>query len=85
MRVYDENICIVVIRDGSRKTVKFRDIKDGDIVCLQNHQTAVAKGDAHMSEDASYDGYLFYDQEGESYFPEDFGAEVKIKEDNDEL
>lgn len=48
-----------------------KNLRDGDefFVYGQRH---VADGDAHQSGDASYDGYIVYSKDGDSYFEEDF-------------
>lgn len=50
--------------------MKFQDIRKGDTF-FTDGEPHIAACDAHRSGDASYDGYLVYDKEDESYFPED--------------
>lgn len=50
--------------------ILFRNLKVGDIF-FQNGKPITVGEDAHLSGDASYDGYLVYDRNGDSYFPED--------------
>ncbi len=46
------------------------DLNDGDKFFVNGEEhTAV---DAHYSGDASYDGYIIVDEEGEEYYSEDF-------------
>ncbi len=60
---------IGVMRDGHFAMVSFADIRAGDYVIAID---AVVKEGAHLSGDASYDGYLFYDTDDNGWFPEDF-------------
>ena len=46
-------------------------IKDGDTFVIQGKEY-VADGDSHYSGDASYDGYIVFDADGNSWFEEDF-------------
>lgn len=48
----------------------FRNLKAGDTF-FQNGKPITVGEDAHLCGDASYDGYLVYDRNGNSYFPED--------------
>ena len=50
--------------------ILFRDLKAGDTF-FQNGKPITVGEDAHLCGDASYDGYLVYDRNGNSYFPED--------------
>lgn len=50
--------------------ILFRDLKTGDTF-FQNGKPIMVGEDAHLCGDASYDGYLVYDRNGNSYFPED--------------
>lgn len=53
----------------------FEKLKEGDIIFT--HGVAHMVGtDAHYSGDASYEGYLLYDTDGNSYFPEDLDQDV---------
>ena len=50
--------------------VPFESLRKGDIFFV-NGESFTVNEDAHYSGDASYDGYLLYDSEGNSWFPED--------------
>lgn len=50
----------------------FSELKAGNVVMDNEFNTIVVAEDAHLSGDASYDGYLFYDYKGDSWFPESF-------------
>ena len=74
--VYDETYPVEIVRDGIKMTVPFREIKKGDKVPTRNPDHPIIVGEnAHLSGDAAYDGWLFYDTNGNSYFPEDFVKE----------
>ena len=73
MDVYNPEVIVPVIRDGVLMHVIFKYVKTGDI--LPTCDGAIVSDDAHLSNDADYPGYLFYDEDGESYFPEDFEAD----------
>lgn len=46
-------------------------LKAGDRFVI-NGKRYTASTDAHISGDASYDGYIIYDEDGESWFDSDF-------------
>ena len=50
---------------------EMQELKDGDKFTI-NGVTHVADGDSHYSGDATYDGYIVYDQIGNSWFEDDF-------------
>lgn len=50
---------------------EMQNLLDGDTFFVYG-KTHTAKGDAHLSGDASYDGYIVYDTDDESFFEEDF-------------
>lgn len=52
-------------------SVKFQDIKAGDMVFLTDGTTSEIGEDAHLSQDSTYSGYLCYDVNGNSIFPDD--------------
>lgn len=56
--------------DSHISLASFESLKAGDTVFHLGTPVEVAE-DAHFSGDASYPGYLFYDPEGEGWFPED--------------
>lgn len=69
------------------KTMKVRQIgrrpfyalKAGDVILDDDGKVLCTVGeDAHVSGDASYDGWLFYDTKGNSYFPEDFLSQQPV-------
>lgn len=72
MDVYNPEVVVPIIRDGITMHVMFKYVKAGDI--LPTRERAIVSDDAHLSDDADYSGYIFYDEDGESYFPEDFEA-----------
>jgi len=67
-------ILVDIMRDGKRRFVPFYDIKSGDFIAYLG---VFAGDDAHQSGDASYDGWLFYDSNGLSVFPEDLDGDVR--------
>lgn len=82
MRVYDDSVEINVIRNGEQVEVMFSEVEDGDV--LVDYPGRVVDGDAHFSGDESYDGWLFYDTDGNAYYPEDFGAALVYDPEEDE-
>ena len=50
---------------------EMRLLEDGDTFTV-NGVTHIADGDSHYSGDATYDGYIVYDTDGNSWFEEDF-------------
>lgn len=70
----ENNVVVEIQRDDSDgfEQVSFNEVRDGDKVRLPNGRIITVEDDAHPSGDATYDGWLFYDTNGESYFPEDF-------------
>ena len=69
---------ISAIRKGAQiiEEVVFESLHEGDTVFVGGG-TCVVGEDAHYSDDASYDGYLFYDVDGNGWFPEDLESEVE--------
>lgn len=59
---------VLIERNGKRMLVPFCEIQGGDFIV---DHSFYAGCDAHVSGDASYDGWLFYDEDGNSWFPED--------------
>lgn len=69
----EETIMTVnIVKKGSEilSRANFKDLKKGDTFFI-NSIPHVAQDDAHLSGDASYSGYLVYDEQGEGWFPED--------------
>lgn len=69
----EETIMMVnIIKKGSKtlSRANFEDLKKGDVFFIKG-VPHVAQDDAHFSGDASYAGYLVYDEQGESWFPEE--------------
>lgn len=67
-----DNKQVKVIRKHSTELMlaPFNSIRKGDTIFVQ--QAAIVCGeDAHKSEDPSYDGFLLYGEDGDSWFPED--------------
>ena len=62
------------IRNGKPKSVRFYEVKRGD--CLADDPTCIVADDAHCSCDESYDGWLFFDTNGNDFYPENFGGEL---------
>ena len=63
----------VIKRDGlgEAKMVEFGKLKTGDYVIEKTTGRLIRLAeDAHLCGDATYDGYLSYDQDGNSVFPE---------------
>ena len=84
--IYDSTVEVEIERDGVRMSVSFEDILEGDAI-LDYPGVIVGAGGSHVCGDSTYEGYLFYDTNGNSYFPEDFGAELISNggdDDNDE-
>lgn len=77
--VYDENVMLRIRRKGVVRNVPFYKLRDGDIVLGEDGEIDfTCEGDAHMSSDTTYEGWLVYSREAqESFFPEDFGAKLK--------
>lgn len=69
---------ISVIRKDSQiiEEAAFESLRAGDTVFIGGGICIVGE-DAHYSGDSSYDGYLFYDVDGEGWFPEDLKSNVK--------
>ena len=79
------DITVTVIRDRTEMEIQFSEIKQGDKIPTRNSYNPIHVGvDSHKCGDASYDGFLFYDTNGNSYFPEDFinepGLYGKVKQ-----
>ena len=74
--VYDPTIGVNIERNGIRMTVAFKDIRGGDVLMDYPGRTVSPRG-AHLLKDQSeYEGYLFHDNYGNTYFPEHFGAKL---------
>lgn len=71
-----DNRKVNMIRSGESEVIQdtFSSIREGDAFFL-NGQQHIAAEDAHYSEDASYDGFLVYDTEGEGFFPNELDAD----------
>lgn len=76
MVVYDETHPVNILRDNKLMKVPFCELKNGDSV-IYVAQSVVLDGDAHLCEDPSYPGWLFFDRNGNKWFPENFGAKPK--------
>ena len=50
---------------------QMRTIKKGQAFFV-NKKLHIASSDSHLSGDASYDGYIVYDENNEGWFEEDF-------------
>lgn len=61
-----------IVKKGSEilSRANFEDLKKGDTFFVKG-VPHVAQDDAHLSGDASYPGYLVFDEQGEGWFPED--------------
>lgn len=81
MKVYDDYVLVDIVRNGESMAVPFRDIEEGDYI---TELEIYAGDDAHESGDCDYDGWVFYDTEGEGWFPEDLGGELIYDPDEDE-
>ena len=66
------DITVIVERGILTMPISFEDLKKGDKVVGTRGPKFTVGEDAHLSGDASYNGYIVYDTEGNSYFPEDF-------------
>lgn len=73
-KVFDEHVEVRIIRKGKEKSVPFCDLKEGDQVVSHGFDFVV--DDCHQCEDSHYDGWVLYDTDGNSYFPEDFDAKL---------
>jgi len=80
MKVFDDTVLVSIVRDGANQEVMFNEILEGDVL----KDGTVVGTDSHFSGDESYDGYLFYDTEGNDYYPEDFGGELIYDPDEDD-
>lgn len=67
----DDVIRVVKAGTTTITAIPFRDLQPGDTFFYHGEAKTVGDAGAHLSEDASYDGYLVYDHKGNSYFPED--------------
>lgn len=84
--VYDEDVCIEIMRNANAMTVHFWELKEGDMIAAGEHKGLIVEEDAHESGDACYEGWLFLGSDGDTYYPEDFGADpVKIYDKNGDL
>ena len=73
--VYDPEVSVTIRRMGNLvMAVPFCDLKKGDETISSEYPQFTCGDDAHISGDSSYGGYVVFDTEGNSYFPEDFGA-----------
>ena len=73
--MYDPEVSVTIRRMGKLvMAVPFCDLKKGDETISSEYPQFTCGDDAHISGDSSYGGYIVYDTEGNSYFPEDFGA-----------
>ena len=61
-----------IVKKGSDilSRARYKDMKKGDTFFVKGIPH-IAQDDAHLSGDASYPGYLIYDEQGESWFPEE--------------
>lgn len=75
-KVYDENVSVNILREGTHQTVPFRSLIEGDVVFGGELDGIVVGIEAHVSGDACYDGWLLYDENGVDFYPEDFGAKL---------
>ena len=62
--------------DAAISPVDFESLSEGDVFFV-NGQPYVVGVDAHYSGDASYDGWLLYDAQGESWFPEELDTDAE--------
>ncbi len=74
MRIHDETVEVPIFRNGNLHTVRFCELRQGDVIAHGEWQGTVVAEKAHSSGDSSYNGWLFYAANGDSFFPEDFGA-----------
>lgn len=81
--VYDDSVLIHITRHGVPCLVRFSDLREGDVVSDKGNDFTVGS-DAHFCGDASYAGWLVYDQDGNDHYPEDFGAELLEPDDDNE-
>ena len=81
-KVYVWNIYPVEFQfDLNKETTKeqMKSLKDGTIFQI-NNALHIANGDAHLSGDSTYDGYIVYDEEYNSWFEDDFPEENQLEE-----
>ncbi len=71
-----ERIPVSIIRCGMEMEVGFCELKANDIACLPCGDKFRVGEDAHVSGDSTYEGWVVYDEFGNSYFPEDFDGEI---------
>ena len=79
--LFDERIPVNIIRDGKEMEVSFCELKANDIALLPSGSKLCIGGDAHISGDSTYEGWLVYDEQGNSYFPEDLNAKSRSREE----
>ena len=72
----DGSVTLTVLRNGQLSTICFRELTKGDITCSPKVPRIVVGENAHKSEDSDYVGWLVYDENGCSYFPEDFSPKL---------
>ena len=76
--VYDENVYVEIMRNTYSMTVHVWELQKGDMITVGDHKGVVVGEDAHKeSSDACYEGWWFLGTDGDAYYPEDFGADVK--------
>ena len=68
-----KNYVILRKNAGGLEFAPFESIRKGDIFTAFG-LIHICGEDAHYSGDASYDGYLLYDTDGEAFFPEDLDS-----------
>ena len=72
----DCKVSCILKGDNKISEVAFSSLSKGDKV-FSGGDEIVVDVEAHYSGDASYDGYLFYDKEGNGWFPEDLDTGLK--------
>lgn len=77
MKIYDEKSLVNIVRQGEPMSIPFCELKAGDHLQTVNGTALVCGTDAHVSGDADYEGWIVFDEYGEGYFPEDFGAPLR--------
>lgn len=77
MKIYDEKVLVKITRAGVAMEVPFCELRDGDVTIDGKYPLITCDGDAHLSGDSDYNGYIVFGMNCSGYFPEDFGARLK--------
>lgn len=76
LNVYDESVLVSIHRNGQPLKIAFSKLLPGDLV-VDIHTPNFIILSCGISADPDYKGWICYADNGESYFPEDFGAPIR--------